>query len=252
VSNGKVYVVGDDGTLTCLTAEAADDEGPMITTPRPSRGAVMNGTPPITLAAYLWDEGSGVNEDTIEVLLNGKPIEPDAKPYYERSSEERKGWVYDPLKRLVRFTTLKGEKDKPEQPLLNGRQKVQIQAADWKGNFNSLEWTFVVDNSLPRNAVAVKAKPKNGQQGGYPGGYPGGAPGMESPDGGYPGGSGYPGGGPGGRGQRNTFRGRTGAYQYTNRGGRGYNPNGRNQGGFGGGFGNRGNRGFGNRGGFNN
>lgn len=247
ISNGRVFVVGDDGTLTCLTTDAADDEGPMITTPRPSRGAVMNGTPPISLAAYLWDEGSGVNPDTIELLVNGKPVDPDAKPYYERSSEERKGWTYDPVKRLVRFATPKGEKDKPEQPLLNGRQKVQIQAADWKGNFSSLEWTFVVDNSLPKNTVAVKPKSKDAAG---PGGYPGGGPGMDG--GGYPGGGpgmGGPGGPGGQRGNNRTFQGRSGAYQYTNRGGQGYNNNGRNQGGFGGGM-QRG--GAGGRGGFGN
>ncbi|MCC2672173.1 MAG: hypothetical protein K0Q72_4645, partial [Armatimonadetes bacterium] len=189
----------------------------------------------IALAAYLWDEGSGINPDTIEVLLNGKPIDPDEKPYYERSSEERKGWTYDPVRRLVRYATPKGEKDQPEQPLLNGRQKIQIQAADWKGNFSSLEWTFVVDNSLPRNAVAVKPKTKAGAGG--PGGYPGGD--MGDGGGGYPGsGGGYPGAaGPGGAGRPGgTFQGRTGAYQYSGRGGnQGYGFGGRNQGGYGGG-----------------
>ncbi|MGV3724344.1 MAG: PQQ-binding-like beta-propeller repeat protein [Actinomycetota bacterium] len=242
ISKGRVFVVGDDGTLTCLAANAPDDEGPMITVPRPSRGAVMNGAPPITLAAYMWDEGSGINPETVEVLLNGKPIEPDPKPYNERPTEPRTGWIYDPVKRLVRFTTPKGEKDQPEPSLLNGRQKVQIQAADWKGNFSSLEWTFVVDNSLPRQAVLAKPKTNNGQPGGL-GGYPG-APGGEM--GGYPGAGGGAPGAPGGRG--NVLRGRSGAYQYNNRGRAGYGFGNGNRGGMGGpGMGAPGGRG---RGGF--
>lgn len=237
ISKGRVFVVGDDGTLTCLAADAPDDEGPMITVPRPSRGAVMNGAPPIVLAAYMWDEGSGINPDTVEVLLNGKPIEPDPKPYNERPTEPRTGWTYDPVKRLVRFATPKGEKDQPEQALLNGRQKVQIQAADWKGNFSSLEWTFVVDNSLPRQAVLAKPKTQNGQPGG-PGGYPGGEMGA---GGGYPGAGGAPGQG----GANSQFRGRTGAYQYNNRGRAGYGFGaGNNRGGMGGPGGRGGRGGF--------
>jgi hypothetical protein len=148
----------------------------------------------------------------------------------------------------VRFTTPKGEKDQPEQSLLNGRQKVQIQAADWKGNFTSLEWTFVVDNSLPRQAVLAKPKPNSGQPGG-PGGYPG-SPGGEMGGGGYPGAGGGAPGAPGAGG--NVLRGRTGAYQY-NRGQSGYSFGNGNRGGMGGpgmsGAGGRGGRGG--RGGFN-
>jgi len=244
VSKGRLFVVGDDGTLTCLSADAPDDEGPIISVPRPSRGAVMNGAPPITMTAYLWDEGSGVNPDTIEFLLNGKPIDPDPKPYYERPSEGRTGWTYDPVRRLVRYATPKGSKDEPERPLLDGRQKVQIQAADWKGNFSSLEWTFVVDNSLPRQAVLAKPKPKNQQGAGAPG-APGGYPGATGSEMGGPpgsGGPGYPGAGGAGmpaRGQ--VFRGRAGAYQYNNRGRGGYGFMNQQQ--QRGGFGGRGRRG---------
>src|SRR5688572_23389674 len=145
VSDGRLFVVGDDGTLTCLTSDAPDDEGPIITAPKPSRGTVMNGAPPISLAAYLWDEGTGINPSTIEMFLNGNPIDQDEKPYHERTSTPRAGWVYDPVRRMISFSTLKAEQGKQDQPLPNGPQKIQIQAADWRGNFSSLEWTFVVD-----------------------------------------------------------------------------------------------------------
>lgn len=237
-SDGKLFVLGDDGTLTCLAPDAADDEGPMITTPRPGKGVVMNGAPPITLGAYVWDEGSGINPDTVELLLDGRPIEMDPDAYNDKTrSGQREGWTYDPLRRMLRYATPKGDRGEPELPLTNGRHKVQIQAADWKGNFSSLEWSFVVDNSLPRNAVATKPKSTN-QNGATPGGYPGAgaAPGgVESG-----GGGGYPGGAPGAQGGGRNFRGRFGGYTYGNRraGQRGYGF-GNQRGGYGGGYGGR-------------
>jgi hypothetical protein len=241
VSDGKLFVLGDDGTLTAMAADAADDEGPILSTPRPSRGAVMNGSPPVYFSVYLWDEGSGINPDTLEVLLDGRPIDMDPEPYNRTTgSAPRKGWTYDPVRRVLRYQTLKAERGEPEQPLLNGRHKVQVQAGDWRGNFSSLEWTFVVDNSLPRNAVATRPRTTN-QPGspGAPGGYPGGEGSPGAPGGygspGSPGAPGSPGMG-GGRG----FNSRFGGYGYGNRGQGGYGF-GQGQGGAGGrpGFGGR-------------
>jgi len=86
LSGGRLYVLGDDGTLTALAPDAPDDEGPIVAQPKPTRGAVVNGAPPLTIQAYVWDEGTGINPDTIEVLIDGQPIEPDEKPYNERVS----------------------------------------------------------------------------------------------------------------------------------------------------------------------
>lgn len=248
VNNKKLYVVGDDGTLTCLSADAHDDEGPMIVSPRPKRGSLINGFPPVYVSAYLWDEGSGINPDTIEMLLDGVPIDPSEADYDSRvaSDKKRKGWIYNPMRRLITFQTLKPEKGQPEQPLSNGPHRLTLIAADWKGNPATLEWTFNVDsNIVPRGAVAVPKK-KTPAGGGAPGAYPGGE-GGEMP-GGMPGapGAGGMGFAPQG-GAGNTFRGRFGGYQYQNRGRGGYN----NRGGMGGqygGFG-RGGRGGGNFGG---
>jgi outer membrane protein assembly factor BamB len=241
VSNGRLYVVGDDGTLTCLSSNAPDDEGPVITAPRPSRGAVMNGSPPIYVAAYLWDEGTGINPDTIELLVDGQPIDQDKRAYNDRTSSERTGWVYDPVKRLITYQTQKGKEGAAELPLRDGRHKVTVQAADWRGNFNSLEWSFVVDNTLPRGAVAVKPTKasKNAAAGGAAGAYPGGPMGPGQP--------GQPGYGQNGYGQQgNVYRGgNLGGYTYQNRGYGGYNRGGYGGGYGGGGYGGRGGGGYG-------
>jgi outer membrane protein assembly factor BamB len=228
VSDGHLYILGDDGTLTCMTSDASDDEGPVLSTPRPSRGAVINGMPPVYLASYLWDEGTGINPDTIEMLLDENPIEPDPRPYNERVIGARKGWVYDPVKRLVSYSTPRAEEGKPEQPLLPGRHKVRVQAADWRGNVSALEWTFVVDNTIPKNAPPPRPRPgagagmpgAPGSEGGYPGGpgmTPGGYPGAN----GAGGAGGYPGAGSG-TGRQGGRGGQLGGYQNSNRGGSGY------------------------------
>jgi hypothetical protein len=235
VSDGKLYIVGDDGTLSCMAPTAPDDEGPTISFPKPTRGGLMNGAPPIYFSAYMWDEGTGVNPDTIEVLVDGVPVDISKEAYNERVVGQRQGWVYDPIKRQIRWETQRAKKGEIERPLLNGVHTIQIQAAVWRGNVNSLEWTFVVDNAIPRNATLVKPKATGqagvipqgqGQNGpGTPGAYGTGGPGGSAP--------GYGPGGPGGQGQQGgVFRGRFGNYRYNNRGQGGYGFG--QQGGYGG------------------
>ena len=206
VSDRKLYTVGDDGTLTCLSPEAADDEGPVILGPKPARGTLMNGSPPVYFSAYMWDEGSGINTDTIEVMLDGVPVDKSDKEYSDRVVGQRKGWIYDPVKRLLFFQTLKAEKGEREAPLTDGVHRIQIQAADWRGNLNSLDWTFVVDNALPRNAVAIKPKTAGNAAAGQTG-----INGQNQNQ--------QFGTQQGRNGRNNRF----GGYQYNNRGGGGYN-----------------------------
>ena len=207
LDNGKLYVLGDDGTLSCMTTDAEDSEGPIMTQPRPTRGTVMSGFPPIRFTAYLWDEGTGVNPDSIEFLLDGKPVDKDPKPYDDKTVSKRTGFVYDPVRRTIRYETERVEGGQTEQPLLDGRHSVIVQCADWRGNVSSLEWSFVVDNKIPRGNEAVR--PTAGSRSGQSG--MGGSGGMGGMGGGLAGGQGGPMGQTSANG-RQIFRGRN-AYQ---------------------------------------
>jgi outer membrane protein assembly factor BamB len=189
---GQLLVLGDDGTLTCFTSEAIDASAPILSTPRPDRGTVMNGTPPLTVSAYLWDEGSGINPATVTVFLDGQQQQPGEEPYYKKGSAIKPGVTYDPLNRRVEFSTAPGAAGQRVSPLSDGRHTVRVQAADWKGNVGTMEWTFMVDNSLPIRKRPTTA-PAN-----RPGGLPGtsGGYGLPGSGGALPGG--YPGAGPGG------------------------------------------------------
>lgn len=191
--NNKLLVLGDDGTLTCFTTDAIDANAPVISTPKPDRGTVTNGTPPLSVSAYLWDEGSGINPATVAVYLDNAPMEANPDPYYKRGGGVRTGMVYDPVKRTIEYTTTPGKTGERVSPLANGRHTVRVQAADWKGNLASLEWTFTVDNTLPVRKRSTTTTNRNPGRPGSPGAMPG-VSGGAGP-GGFPGAPGsYPGG----------------------------------------------------------
>jgi len=219
ISNKRIYTFGDDGVLTAFGGGNVDEEGPVMAGPQPGRGFVINGYPPVTLSIYVWDEGSGLNPSTIQLELDGEEIAPDERRYDDKSATERTGWVYDPVRRKLTYTTTKPKGEKvQERPLAPGRHSLVARAADWQGNVTETKWTFVVDNNLPRNtsrqrvrrplyndnpASAPAAAPTNPFGGAAPGGFPGapGYPGGGQPGMGQPGGYGYGGYGNQGYGQ---------------------------------------------------
>lgn len=184
VDGGRLMVLGDDGTLTAFSADAMDVSPPVITAPKPDRGSVQNGTPPLTISAYLWDEGSGINPATLTVTLDGQPLEMSEEPYDKRSATPKTGVVYDPVRRRVEYTTAPTVAGQKATPLRNGHHTVKIEVADWRGNIGTLEWVFTVDNTLPvrpRRPVQDPNNPTAGAPGSRPGAPTLGAPGTRQP-----------------------------------------------------------------------
>jgi outer membrane protein assembly factor BamB len=171
VDDGRLLVLGDDGTLTAFSADAMDVTPPVITAPKPDRGSVINGTPPLTISAYLWDEGSGINPDTLAVTLDGQPLEMSGVPYDQKSATVKTGIVYDPVKRRLEYNTAPTVAGQKATPLPNGHHTVKIEVADWKGNIGTLEWSFMVDNTLPVRPRRPPQDPNN----------PTGTPGITAP-----------------------------------------------------------------------
>lgn len=226
VDHDKLYVLSDDGALTCLSPDAIDTEGPVILQPKPSRGGEVNGSPPILFQVTLWDEGSGINPATIHFQIDSDPEVPaDAERYDTRRAVKRKGYVYDPVKRTLTYVFESDQED--NQPLQsavkrlqNGRHTAKVSADDYMGNHSELSWSFTADPSLPRPNVQA-AKKRARQLTGGPansGGYTdSGAGGPGAPAGvGQPGANPYSGQRTGARG------GRSGRVIR----GPGYNPNG--------------------------
>ncbi len=208
VEGERLYALSDDGILTCFSGASVDAEGPVFARPTPARGGSINGAAPIAFSVHLWDEGSGINSDTIEMVLDGElKIGQDPKRYDARTSEPRTGFVYDPIKRTITWRFLQDTAGRetgspgPERRLAEGRHEMAITATDWMGNATEMRWYFIADPTLPKPTQEAKQRRQRGPAGG-PGtgaagsdgapGFPGGAGGGPM---GIPGRGGRPGGG---------------------------------------------------------
>ncbi len=192
VSQGSVYLVGDDGVLYGFAAAATDNEQPLfddaiLSFPGPTPGTQYSfsittepsevffppppaddliqlpGLPPLSVTAGVEDSGSGIDPDSVQVLVNDQQV-PEDQVMYD-AVEGKIWWVYSPRAAMAR-----------NYPA--GRHIVEFRAADWYGNEAGSRVYFVVDNSL--TAPKIPGVPQ----------YPMGWPGEGMPPEGYP--PGYP------------------------------------------------------------
>ncbi len=184
VTDQKLLVLGDDGTLNAFGPDGVDVAGPVITQPRPTRGTTINGLPPLSISAALWDSGTGINPASVFLKLDGQPMEASKLQYNERRGL-KPGVVYDPVQHKIEYNSAQLQAGQRASALPNGRHTVEVDATDWKGNPSVMQWSFTVDNTLP---VRPRVQPGTNGTPGAPGGYgPGSTPGT-------PGGYGAPGG----------------------------------------------------------
>lgn len=134
VADGTLYVLSDDGSLHAFRADIPDSTPPQVTYLFPPRDHLMNGTPPVDIAARILDMGSGIREDSISMLLDGEPVD----------------FTYREDRGLVHFRTVVTQ---PIQPLRDGQHTVALTAVDWSGNKLDTTWCFTANNRIP------KAKP---------------------------------------------------------------------------------------------
>lgn len=158
VSNGTLYVASDDGSLSAFNTRIPDKSVPYVTAVQPIRDYLMPGTPPVEIAAVIKEPGSGINEQSLQMLLDGEPVK----------------HKFIPERGIIWYKTVKTQ---PIVPLADGRHTVTVMATDWAGNQMKTEWSFRVDNSL---RVAPDAS-KTGTQQQTPGMMMPGMPGMMMP-----------------------------------------------------------------------
>jgi len=146
VVNGAIYALSDDGTLHCFRSDEEDHTPPLVYGELPARGQEMSGAPPIWFAAYILDEGSGIDPDSLDFQLDGETM-PDYK------YDEYRGLVYY---RIAARPKNRNTAAEPVKPLADGRHTVTLKVADWKGNKVEWTWTFIVDNTLPPSKPRVE------------------------------------------------------------------------------------------------
>lgn len=157
VPNGFVIATAE-GNLTAFRYGWVDRIPPQVLRTTPSVGEMLSGQLPLDFTARIRDDGSGVNPDTVQWLLNDEPLPVE----YEPSLGE---------------LTVRLRAGTAAKPLPDGRHTMTIVASDWAGNTVRHTWAIYIDNSLRRGP----ARPQQPQQPGTLGGRGGGG-GGRGPD----------------------------------------------------------------------
>gem|GEM_PF-568340 len=130
LSGTQLLVPTRDGSIFSFSKELGVDlTPPKITMLFPNPGDQVSGQPPLYLHFKLEDEASGLNESTLKILVDGKPLD------YERA---RDGSY------VIRFST-----SGANRILNDGRHVFTVLGNDWMGNEGKQEFTLTIDNSIP-------------------------------------------------------------------------------------------------------
>lgn len=163
VSDNAIYALGDDGAVYAFAAAAADNDAPNVSEAAlqlpgadrntyqvtldiadgveiPGRFAwrvKVPGTPPLTVSMKLFDEGSGVDAESIQVSLDG---------------QSQQAWTFDEKENLLWFIY-----NPPgiAKPLRNGQHDVVVEASDYRGQIAVVSVSFIIDNALPAPTSAT-------------------------------------------------------------------------------------------------
>ncbi len=151
-----LLIASDDGSLTAFAYDWLDRIPPMVLRTTPAIGEMMSGQLPLTFGARLRDDQSGINPDSLKLLLNDEPL----------------AFVYEPSTGEL-TAELKAGGGSTAKPLPDGRHTLTIIASDWAGNSLRFNWGIYVDNSLSKSVprpAGQQQPPSGGGRGGYGGG----------------------------------------------------------------------------------
>ncbi len=138
VSNGALYAVTEDGTLSAFRADAPDTSAPLLTARYPQPAQSIFGGPGMVITGTVLDPGSGLDTDSIKMAIDGIEVTTGYNAslnlaYYQRKSS--------------------GKAVDNAASLPNGRHTIKLTAKDYKGNQLSETWSFIVDNNLKAPTV---------------------------------------------------------------------------------------------------
>jgi outer membrane protein assembly factor BamB len=190
IANKTLYVLSDDGALSAFRSDLVDTTPPVISNitieDRAEMGIVLNGAPPIRFQAKLVDEGSGINPDSVRIMIDRDGI---TRRPPGPENRDKPGFHYDLTDSSLEYETPVPASASRIIPLADGRHTLTITASDWFGNVATKTWSFTVDNSVVKTARRKRENETSGMRG----------PGGPSSGGGLRGGGG--GGRGGGRGR---------------------------------------------------
>ncbi|MCS7272955.1 MAG: PQQ-like beta-propeller repeat protein [Fimbriimonadales bacterium] len=150
IPNGFVVATGE-GNLTAFQYGWVDRTMPQVVRTTPAIGELLSGQLPLDFFARIRDDGTGINPDSVQWLLNDEPLPAE----YEPSLGE---------------LTVRLRAGTAAKPLPDGRHTMTIIASDWAGNTLRYTWAIYIDNSLRRAPARSQQQQPPRQPGGRGGG----------------------------------------------------------------------------------
>lgn len=147
VAGNTLYVLSDDGALTAFRHDAPDSLPPVISHLEPDQGDALNGRPPFFISAKILDEGSGINISTLKMKLDEETI-----PRRSLNSDitDKNSFTYDPDSGKIEYSSV--DISGKTSTLKNGYHSVTVSVKDWMGNQLNKNWSFLIDDTIPRRA----------------------------------------------------------------------------------------------------
>ncbi len=118
-----VYCLTGSGDLYCFSPSAPDLAGPDFAEFLPEPGSALPSAVTLDMSVAVLDAGSGVDPSSLEVAIDGKPVE-------------------------VSFDIVSGLALMRYGPLADGSHVVKVTAEDYRGNVGSTRWSFLTDASI--------------------------------------------------------------------------------------------------------
>jgi len=121
VYGSDLFVLSDNGTLSCLSPTAPDDQGPTVENNYPTGGPYL-GSPPPTISAEIRDPGSGLLSGSLKLSLDGADIQ---------------GFNFNPDTMTLTYT--------PAHALTDGSHTVEVVVSDNRHNETDAAWSFSIN-----------------------------------------------------------------------------------------------------------
>ncbi|MEQ1821865.1 MAG: PQQ-binding-like beta-propeller repeat protein [Fimbriimonadaceae bacterium] len=136
VNGQSMYILAADGSLLCFDHNLGVDlTGPAIKMLWPQAGLQVGNTKkvdnvnvPLDIYLQVTDEATGINDDTMNVTVNGAKVKFD----YGRDG----------------ILSLQFGNSAMNPPLRDGRAVIEVTVADWMGNSTTSSFSLTIDNSL--------------------------------------------------------------------------------------------------------
>ena len=128
MSDGTLYVLSNDGSLSALRADALNVLPPQADDMTPLPGSTVSAA--VYPSATVKDEGSGIDPASVSLLLDGTAVA--ARRLRPQQEPGLGGHV------------LPGRGLRPA--LSDGAHQVVVKATDWRGNAVTQTWGFVMDS----------------------------------------------------------------------------------------------------------